>query len=775
MSISMSSEAAREQRLNAILVPLVKALEQGQAPARQQLLAEHPEFAAELEEFLAARDCLRRLTAREPGPRKPPIPAGDLGMLGDFRLLREIGRGGMGIVYEAQQVSLGRRVALKVLPAAAALDARQQQRFKNEAHAAALLHHPHIVPIYAVGCEGSIHYYAMQLIEGQSLAAMIRGLRQPPVSQVSSTPTLAQRPVPVRPQDSASFPQAIPLSAPTAEASGGAGSTLSPKPADTARAGWKVSYFRRVAELGAKTAEALEHAHQMGVVHRDIKPANILLDRKGHLWITDFGVAMLHNQGELTRTGELVGTLRYMSPEQAGAQRGLVDHRTDVYSLGATLYELLTLEPPFPGDDPHQLLRQIASEEPRPLRSLERAIPPELEVIVLKALAKSPAERYTSAGELADDLQRFLGDRPILARRPTLLDRAMKWSRRHKTAVVLGLALLLLATVGLLISTVLIARSHGEARAAYERERQKAEEALQQRSRAEGNLLQARQVVDFLTQLSAEELGDKPELLPLRQKMLAGALRYYQQFIDQNQGDPSVRADLDASRARVTRILSALSAQQEYLQLMLRAMLVEERDVQRDLRLTPSQEEQIAGLSERLTDQRHEAFQTSPALSEQDRAKKLKEMATANEKTMAAILTPEQDRRLKQIALQQRSPQVFAVSEVAESLRLTPEQQARIRTLINEAERTQKEVFRPGLLPHEVDQKVHQIAQDAEQAILTLLTPAQQARWREMTGEVFRGRIHFSPHGDRAPPGPELRPPLPPGPPLPPPPRPDRF
>ena len=180
-----------------------------------------------------------------------------------------------------------------------------------------------------------------------------------------------------------------------------------------ARATWKATYFRRAAHLGAEAATALDHAHQLGVVHRDVKPANVLLDRQGNLWITDFGVALLQSNGGLTMTGELVGTLRYMSPEQAGAQRGLVDHRTDVYSLGMTLYELLTLSPAFEGADPRRLLEQIASEEPRPLRSVDRDIPVELEIIVLKAIAKNPAERYSTAQELADDLQRFLADQPI--------------------------------------------------------------------------------------------------------------------------------------------------------------------------------------------------------------------------------------------------------------------------------------------------------------------------------------------------------------------------
>jgi Flp pilus assembly protein TadD len=209
-----------------------------------------------------------------------------------------------------------------------------------------------------------------------------------------------------------------------------------------------------VAGLGIQAAEALEHAHQLGVVHRDVKPANLLVDGRGHLWVTDFGLAQVQSQAGLTLTGDLVGTLRYMSPEQALGRRELVDHRSDIYSLGVTLYELLALEPAVPGSDRQELLRRIASEEPRPPRRLNKAIPAELETIVLKALAKSPAERYATAQEMADDLERFLRDEPIRARRPTLVQRARKWSRRHRPVVRTAVASLVLMAAVLVGSAV---------------------------------------------------------------------------------------------------------------------------------------------------------------------------------------------------------------------------------------------------------------------------------------------------------------------------------
>jgi len=363
--------------------------------------------------------------------------------IGDFRLIREIGRGGMGVVYEAEQVSLRRRVALKVLPYAGALDPRQILRFQNEAKAAACLHHTNIVPVHFVGSERGVHFYAMQFIDGQTLAALVYQLRQPDTAKEAGPPadegTTAY-------QSAAGEPTAAtePVAAQVTLSTGGSGRGR--------------EYFRKVAELGVQAAEALDHAHQAGIVHRDIKPANLLLDVRVNLWVTDFGLAQLQ-QGEanLTLTGELVGTLRYMSPEQALAKRVVIDHRTDVYSLGATLYELLTLRPAFDGKDRQELLRQIAFEEPPRPRRLNRGIPAELETIVLKAMEKNPADRYATAQELADDLRRWLSDQPIRARRPGLLQRLRKWGRRHRGVVVAATITVGVIIIALAASTVVTA------------------------------------------------------------------------------------------------------------------------------------------------------------------------------------------------------------------------------------------------------------------------------------------------------------------------------
>ena len=315
--------------------------------------------------------------------------------LGDFRVIRELGRGGMGIVYEAVQESLGRRVALKVLRDAAALDTRRLRRFQVEAQAAASLRHPHIVPVFATGSEDGIAYYAMEYIECRDLARIIGELRQ-----CRSTEATMVESRKVRPRKPIFDPD--------------------------------LTFERDVARLARQAAVALDHAHANDVLHRDVKPSNLLIDEKGHLWITDFGLARIRGGLDLTQTDEALGTPRYMSPEQASGRRTPIDGRTDVYSLGATLYELLTLTSPFPGDNRLELLRQIAQDEPTPPRKIEPGIPADLETIVLKAMAKAPSDRYATAAELADDLGRFVDDRPIRARRPSLLNRAGKWTRRHR-------------------------------------------------------------------------------------------------------------------------------------------------------------------------------------------------------------------------------------------------------------------------------------------------------------------------------------------------------
>jgi serine/threonine protein kinase len=472
------------------------SLRAGQTPDVEALAARHPEQAASIREMVNALVLLDQLGHPvEPGRGAAGAGSGpELGQLGDFRLLREVGRGGMGIVYEAEQISLRRRVALKVMPFAAALEAKQLQRFKNEAQAAAHLHHTNIVPVFAVGTDRGVHYYAMQFIDGQTLAALIHELREQ--ARLNTTPDTVSHPAAAalagdlasgRFAPTPPTPKSIPT---TSEPTTTPAAALS-----TEHSASSPGYFRTVANLGAQAALALEYAHSLGVVHRDIKPANLLVDTRGNLWITDFGMAQVQGDAGLTMTGDLLGTIRYMSPEQASGKRLPLDHRTDIYSLGATLYELVTLHPAFPGHDRATVLRQIAVDEPVRPRRLNPGLPVDLETILLKAMEKNPAERYLTAGELADDLQRFLDDKPIRARRPTPAQWLRKWARRHRPLVAAAAVLLVLAVVGLAASTLLIMRER--------------DQALVDRAEAQKQRALAYQALDELyTQVTERLIGD---------------------------------------------------------------------------------------------------------------------------------------------------------------------------------------------------------------------------------------------------------------------------
>lgn len=420
------------------------ALEQGRTPSRQELLDQHPEIVARLGECLDALEFMFQVVPQvrgelddsngDKGKRSGTLP---VCRLGDFRIIRQIGKGGMGIVYEAEQISMGRRVALKTLPFAGMLDRTRLQRFKNEAQVAGSADHPNIVHVLLVGCERGVHYYVMQFIEGQTLAEVIQGLRQ------LTGPNAADNR-----HDAPSHPSAVGTERNLQAAISTEGSARS------------LEFFRSAADLAAQAAEGLEHAHRIGVVHRDVKPSNLMLDADGHLWITDFGLAMTQTDVNLTMTGDLLGTLRYMSPEQVQTKHGVLDHRTDIYSLGLTLYELLTLQPAFADSDRQKLMRAIAEEDPRSPRQLNGFVPKDLETIVLKAIAKEPQARYDTAGELAADLRRFIEDKPIRARRPSLPTRLAKWSRRHRAMVWAGIALLVMAVVALSVSTALITQAY---------------------------------------------------------------------------------------------------------------------------------------------------------------------------------------------------------------------------------------------------------------------------------------------------------------------------
>jgi serine/threonine protein kinase len=519
----------------ALLVEeLIDKLQAGEADV-EAFLAAHSEHAVTLRRLLPA---LRLMADLSNAPEDEGRPfAGDaapLGELGDFRLVREVGRGGMGVVYEAEQLSLRRRVALKMLPLAAALEPRQLQRFRNEAVAAASLHHAHIIPVYAVGCERGVHFYAMQFIEGCTVAQLIKAL-QPEGDRLAADAAATQD---YRPGGDAPTP---PLAVLSTQRSGARG----------------LSYYRRVAELTAQAAEALEHAHGLGIIHRDVKPGNLLVDAAGKLWVGDFGLARLGADAGLTLSGDLLGTLRYMAPEQALARHGLVDHRADVYGLGATLYEMLTLRPAVTATERAEILRQVAFEEPTAPRKLDRAIPVELETVALKCLAKNPAERYATAGELAEDLRRWLADQPIRAKRPSLVQRGRRWARRHRALVGGGAAALL---AGLGVALAVLGLKNAELTAANAREYQARMEAEAARETAEQRFALAQGAVDqYLAKVTEDpDLRDKHGLHELRKRLLETAVPFYQKLTQQKPGDDKQEAACGQAYARLADVRSQL-------------------------------------------------------------------------------------------------------------------------------------------------------------------------------------------------------------------------
>jgi serine/threonine protein kinase/tetratricopeptide (TPR) repeat protein len=360
----------------------------------ESVIRAHPEIAEDLRvRFEAVRllDGVLGESRLGGGPKR----------VGEYRVLRELGRGGMGVVYEAEQESMGRRVALKVLHPSVAPSSHAIERFRQEARIAGSLKHTNIVAVHALGEERGLWYCAMELVEGPPLSRVLENVR----THRGDGPHPARR-------------------------SGEASTLTGAEPGGS-------DHFRRVARMFAEVADALEVAHREGVLHRDVKPSNLLLDADGHLRLVDFGLARIESgTAHFTRTGDVLGTPLYMSPEQFKGTD--LTARSDVYSLGATLYEVLTLRPPHEAPDPARLAVDVLTKDPAKPRSIEPRVPRDLETIVLKALEKDPGRRYASAAAMAEDLRAFGRDEAIHARRVGPVERALRWVKRHpaRTTVV---------------------------------------------------------------------------------------------------------------------------------------------------------------------------------------------------------------------------------------------------------------------------------------------------------------------------------------------------
>jgi serine/threonine protein kinase/WD40 repeat protein len=455
--------------LENLIEAFVARLRAGEQVSIEDYAREHAEFAEQLREYLPALVLLEQHAgpeeAADSGRSQPFKRNAAPTEIGEFVIVREIGRGGMGVVYEAVQQSLGRHVALKVLSAAGMFSATHLERFRLEARAAGRLHHSHIVPVFGVGEHEGVHYYAMQFIQGQSLDLVIGALRDMggnrrsdrtmPLAGGEFTQVVAESlltgrySIPSSVDSSVVSPQSSPVSNPQTPETGADTFASTHTEFSSAKSGR--SFFHSVARVGLQTAEALAYAHSEGVLHRDIKPSNLLLDAKGNIWITDFGLAKTEGTDGLTQTGDFVGTLRYMAPERL---EGWSDPRSDIYSLGATLYELLTLHTFQESTSRGKLVDQILHQPPKAPSKIDPTIPSDLETIVLKAIAKEPAARYHTAEEMAEDLSRYLADRTILARRSSTKERFVRWCRRNPVIVSLTAAVILVLVVGIIGTTL---------------------------------------------------------------------------------------------------------------------------------------------------------------------------------------------------------------------------------------------------------------------------------------------------------------------------------
>jgi WD40 repeat protein/serine/threonine protein kinase len=481
----MNEPSLENDLFDEVLESFVQRLRCGDCPSVSEYTAKYPELAERIQKLFPAIVVMEKLGSAgdDKSDNGALRSAGDTHgvptQLGEYRVLREVGRGGMGIVFEAVQESLGRHVALKVLPFHGLLNPTHLERFRREARAAARLHHTNIVPVFGVGEHEGIHYYAMQFILGQGLDEVLREVRR-----IRADGAVLERPGELTvPGVAASVAEALVsgqfsgigskgtsgrCAAPAAEAptdvSLRSGNSSSPAPAEHAPASAadspgrlssssEAQYFRGVAQIGLQVAGALEYAHEQGVLHRDIKPSNLLLDTAGRVWITDFGLAKAEDSDELTSPGDIVGTVTYMAPERFA---GEADERSDVYGLGATLYEMLTLRPAFLDKNRGRLIERVTREEPHQPSRIDRHIPRDLETIVLKAIAKEPGQRYQTAVELAEDLRRFLADRPIRSRRTSAFEKTWRWCRRNP-AVAITSALAAGALVAALVLSLALA------------------------------------------------------------------------------------------------------------------------------------------------------------------------------------------------------------------------------------------------------------------------------------------------------------------------------
>jgi len=532
---SGADNSSEQDPVDVLAEEFAARLRRGERPSVSDYAAAHPEHADQIRQVLPAVaqiELLKQHRKAAPAVHSERMPE----RLGDFRIVRELGRGGMGVVFEAIQESLGRRVALKVLAFHSQFDAERRERFVREAKAAAQLHHTNIVPVFGVGEQDGLPYYVMQLIPGHGLNAIVAEWKA--VARRDTKPIKPQLQSTVIANEQLAAEPAPPVEAPL------------PEPIPPSRGDWAF-----VAAIGAQVAHALDYAHHKGILHRDVKPANLLLDDRGEVWVVDFGLAKLATDRGITTTGHVVGTLQYLAPE---CLRGEAGPASDIYGLGATLYELLTLAAPFDGEDPTRIMQQIANSPPVDPRRINPQIPRDLETIVLKAMAREPRRRYATAKDMADDLEAFLDDRPIRARRESLPERMWRWSRHHPAVAVLSCctaaAILLAASVGWV--------GYARTKAALASEEKKRDEAEALSEKLEANLDLSLAAFEKVFEAAGGDdfrfgpRGGGPPPPPFHDSadkaaVLEAVLAFYDKFAEQNATNSRLRFEAGKAHRRV--------------------------------------------------------------------------------------------------------------------------------------------------------------------------------------------------------------------------------
>ena len=504
--------------------------------ALERLCQRHPDSAAALR--VRVEWLLETGLAESVAPESSDYPE----RLGDFRLIEPIGEGGMGVVYRAEQVSLGREVALKLVRPEQLYFTGALQRFEHEVATVAALAHPGIVPVYAVGEESGVPFFAMEHVRGASLGGVLRHLARRKPQELEGADLL--------------------------RAFDDLGVESDEQPSTLFDTTWPILCTRMIREV----AEALEHAHRRGVLHRDVKPSNIMVTRGGRVMLLDFGLSSSQAGNERrTKTGHRVGTLAYMAPEQLRGESAL-DARTDVFALGVALYELLTLRLPYDASSEAERLAHAGASVPSNLRRFDPRIPWELEVVVQTAADPDPARRYASAADFARDLDNVLANRPIEARRSSAVLRARRWVQRHPAAA--------LAVAVVALGPSLFALQELRANAALQEKGRELEasnaalgvalsDADTARERAERNFERAYESVELmLSRVGGELLETVPHMAEIRRGLLEDALRLHEELLD----DPAAGREQPATYAQTLRRTAALRAELGQLELALTAL-----------------------------------------------------------------------------------------------------------------------------------------------------------------------------------------------------------